>query len=233
MYFEDHKAIQKLAKSLRLIGFRDFRVYNISNAPSDLEFMNHFWICVPKLKKGLQRLEKYPNCRFEFKRRNIRCHAKIFWKSQDGSIIEINSPLHHYLKLQRKNMDISGEWNSQLSRIVAKDFGILARFCNYESGEIVRNEQFLKEYFIAGIRALGTWGAAWYIDRKYVHFLNYNEFEDIQLLLEVTYNDGRIADVRDVSNETQEYFDNENRIKTINDTIRDLSPSTRINHFHD
>ncbi len=40
MVFEDGKALQKLEKTLRLLGFRNFRIYNSASIPSDVQFMN-------------------------------------------------------------------------------------------------------------------------------------------------------------------------------------------------
>lgn len=79
------------------------------------------------------------------------------------------------------------------------------------------DEGTLKDYFIAGIRGLGTWGAAWFIDRRYDAFKLYQDSEDanIQLLLEVTYKDERIFEVRDVSEESEGYFKKQNSLREI------------------
>jgi hypothetical protein len=92
--------------------------------------------------------------------------------------------------------------------VVAKDFAVLARFTD-KSKNRPASEGFLKDYFLGGLRGLGTWGAAWFLDNGYHNFENLQE-EDLQLLLEVIYRDGRIFTVKDVSNEPQEYFDSQN-----------------------
>jgi hypothetical protein len=57
------------------------------------------------------------------------------------------------------------------------------------------------------------------MDRKYHNFENLDEKKDIQYLLEVEYRDGRIFDVRDVSDKPQNYFDFENSISGVRENI--------------
>jgi len=219
--FEDFKVLQKIEKTLRLIGFHDFRIYNTSNSPSDLHFMNRFWICLPRNTGGLQQAGHYEqNSKFILVRQEIRAESFIKWRNslKDKDYIIVRSPLAEYLKEQRSTMDISSEWNSAMERIVAKDYAILARFQNVESN-INMKEGKLQDYFLAGLRGLGTWGAGWFIDRNYNQFLKYKDDQNIQLLLEIEYRDGRIFEVRDVSNETQGYFDKQNNADYIKSEI--------------
>ena len=78
------------------------------------------------------------------------------------------------------------------------------------------------EYFIGGIRGLGTWGATWFIDRNSSAFETYKDNEPIQLLLEVTYANGQIIEVRDVSNENGSYFKQQMRTACIKKTIKNF-----------
>lgn len=210
--FEDFKVLQKIEKTLRLIGFHDFRIYNTSNTPSDVHFMNRFWICLPRNTHGLRRANHYmKKSKFILVRKEARAESFIKWRKslKDKDYIIVRSPLAEYLKVQRSTMDISGEWSIAMEKIVAKDYAILARF-QFADSQIVMKEGELQDYFLAGLRGLGTWGAGWFIDRNYNQFLKYKDNQNIQLLLEVEYRDGRIFGVRDVSNETQKYFDEQN-----------------------
>jgi len=68
---------------------------------------------------------------------------------------------------------------------------------------------------LGGLRALGTWGAAWFIENcsaRLARIIDDSESKssdnssDIQLLLEVVYRDYKIVDVRNVSDEPQSFF---------------------------
>ena len=218
--FEDFKALQKIDKTLRLIGFDKFRIYNSASSPSDIRFMNRFWICL-RNSRGLQQANLYKNVsRFTIVPKKDRASSFFYWKpriNSEKSII-VKSPLAKYLREQRSKLDISGEWQLEMDHIVAKDFAILARFQDTRN-DVHMKEGYLQDYFLAGLRGLGTWGAAWFIDRKYHTFEAQYEKRDIQFLLEVEYRDGRIFDVRDVSNKPQSYFEEENNISQIKKNI--------------
>jgi hypothetical protein len=215
--FEDFKALDKIQKTLRLIGYNDYRIYNSACIPSDIMFMNKFWICLPRNSQGLLRLEEYRAIsNFKLIRQKNKSLSHIVWKKK-GKSVKICSPLGKYLREQRKNYDLTGEWHKEFDDIIAKDYAVIARFCNKES-DVVMKDGCLFDYFLFGIRGLGTWGAAWFIDRKYNSFEK-SEKKNIQLLLEIEYRDGRIYNVKDVSGQTQYYFDNENSMKTIKRNI--------------
>ena len=218
IYFEDHKAIEKLRKVLGLVGFRDYQVFSSLNAPSDLQYMNRLWICMPRCARGIAQLETYGDqtC-FHFTKRVANRHATILWK-RDGVELRVNSPTAKYMKLQRRRMDVSGEWHPQLAKIIAKDYAVLARLS--QKHVVDPTEGPLRDYFIAGVRGLGTWGAAWLLDRRYKLLTTHEKEEDIQLLLEVEYRDGTIVDVRDVSDQPQSYFDDQNSLPVIRSAIR-------------
>jgi hypothetical protein len=222
--YEDYRAIQKMEKTLRLVGFKDFSAFTVPCVPRDIQDRNRVWVCLPRNRPGLAQLTQYEEeARFRFQPRRPHTEAKLYWRHQDRSDhFEIKSPLAKYLKEQRANSP-GGEWRLEHGRIVAMDFAILARFSDRrESRPTVAGT--LKDYFIAGIRGLGTWGAGWFIDRRYNAFRQYANMEDttIQLLLEVTYCDDRILEVKDVSDEPESYFKKENRVRTIRKHIREL-----------
>ena len=160
--------------------------------------MNRFWICLPRNSRGINQLKNYKKIsRFEIVREKNRANSYINWKMNGNpkKVFRVYSPLAKYLEEQRSKMDISGNWCYELERIVAKDYAVLARFRD-TSGKVTMNENLLNDYFLFGIRGLGTWGAAWFVDRKYTKFDKIDEREDFQYLLEVEYRDGRIFNVQ-------------------------------------
>ncbi len=221
IYFEDFKAIQKLQKTLRLVGFSDYRIYTQTDIPQDYTFMNRIWICFPRFHSARQQLNKYQEVsRFNFTKRTNNQPVKIEWIDGNGEIITIDSPLAKYLEKQRnKNEGISYEWEQQMGTIIAKDYAIIARFKDNENQNL-DTEESLRDYFFAGIRGLGTWGSAWFIDRKYnILPKETKSGKDIQMLLEVEYRNDRIFDVRDVSKKPSNYFKEENEDDIIDHTI--------------
>jgi hypothetical protein len=220
--FEDFKALEKIEKSLRLVGLNNFRIYNSEKIPAEIDFMNRFWICLPRNYRGCQNLEHYERtCRFKIKRAKIRERSYFLWKNSNSNntFFKVKSPLAHYLTIQRSKMGLDGEWHADLDNIFAKDFAIIARFKNNQ------NDYGLYDYFLAGIRGLGTWGAGWFIDRKYSRFDLLQSDEDIQLLLEIEFRNGRIIDVKDVSEKPEKYFRNEINISTIKKNIKMFYPN--------
>jgi len=225
--FEDFKALQKLEKGLRLIGFNDFKFFSSNSVSPSIYNINRVWICVPRNPRAKQQLNNYQDIskfKFEVEKNNFK--ARLFWRRTPKSKwFEVQSPLAIYLRLQRKHSP-GGEWNQQLGKIIAKDFAIIGRFKDYKN-EGITTEGTLKDYFIAGIRGLGTWGAGWFIDRKYRAFKDLQDSEDdIQVLLEVIYRDETIVDVRDVSNESPNYFRRQNDPGEIRKIIAEYQRST-------
>ena len=228
IYYEDFKAIQKLHKVFNLIGFKDYRIYPHTDYPSDIISMNRIWLCFPRLVAAQNQLKRYVGIsRFNFLPRTRKRMGAIIWSNKYERNIRIESPLARYLEIQRSEMDISGEWHSQLNRIIAKDFAIVARFSDHINKDVA-SEGLLKDYFFAGIRGLGTWGSAWFIDRKYKHLPMVQDDENIQILLEVIYQNDRIFDVIDVSEEPPEYFKEQNNLRVIKKTIRYFKESRHI-----
>ena len=219
--YEDIKAVEKVEKTIRLLGFRDFRTYAATDAPSDINYMNRIWVCQARIGMGYDYLEKYKDrSQFQFVPPKRGGEAKLKWRySLDSeNYIEIRSPLSRYLQEQRKNMDVKGEWKREMGMVVAKDYAVLARFRSHEKTPPMR-DGYLYDYFITGIRGLGTWGAAYFIDRCYQYFDGLSEMKDIQILLEVTYKEGRIFEVKVVSDQPEHYFEDQMKPKEIKNTI--------------
>jgi hypothetical protein len=209
MIFEDFKAIQKLDKTLRLVGFHDYKICTMDSAPPSIEFMNRFWICLPRNYRALTQLKLYEReLRFSIKKKNEKI---IFqWRTANSKkYVLVNSPLAHYLRLQRAEMNVKGDWHPEMGKIIAKDYAIISRFRNNRSNTPMRKGT-LKDFFLGGIRGLGTWGAGWFIDRHYDRFVSFDDDADFQLLLEVVYRNGRIYEVNDVSDKPQSYFNKQN-----------------------
>ncbi len=152
----------------------------------------------------------------------------MLWANDHKKGIKIRSPLSRYLKEQRKDLDLSGEWQPQFGNIIAKDYAVFARFKDIKNKDKT-SEGFLYDYFIAGIRGLGTWGATWYLDRNYKQIpIDDNEENDVQILLEVIFRDDTIYDVRDVSDEPASYFEKENSINEIRKKIQKYKETRHI-----
>lgn len=158
---------------------------------------------------------------FLFNPRRGRREGNLIWNRINGNEFKIHSPLTMYLKAQRGDAISDLNWSHRKSGIVAKDFAVLARFSCDSNDAPVRDGK-LKDYFIAGVRGLGTWGAARYIDRNYREFRDIDPHEDFQRLLEVTYVDGNIQEVKDVSGETEAYFNKQRSKRYVANIIEQL-----------
>lgn len=220
IYFEDFKALHKILKNLSMAGHQDYKVYSKFDLPHDIDQSNVIWICLPRLRKGLDELKKQKNKRFDIiVPKSQEAEASIKWQTETGNIIVVKSPLRKYLKHQRLDVDSSQDWDRSLNNIIVKDYAIIARFDRPLTQDNPGMEK-LKSFYIAGIHGLGTWGATWFIDRRYGYFRDKPLDGSIQMLVEVEYKNGRIVAVTDVSEKDKEYFDSENSSKTINTNIR-------------
>jgi hypothetical protein len=222
--FEDFKALQKVEKTLRLIGFRDFESFNVATTPPDLQDRNRLWLCLPRSQAAQHQLDLYQDrAQFRFKRSQPEGEVRIHWRPSPtrSRIIEVRSPLAKYLNLQRSD-DPGGEWKGRHGQIFAKDFAVLARFADQRE-RVPMSSGTLKDFFIAGIRGLGTWGAGWFIDRRHnaLSACCNGDDSDVQILLEITYRHEQIHDVRVVSNEPEKYFRSENRLNVIRARIKE------------
>ena len=221
IFYEDHKALHKILKNLSMVGHQDYKVYSKYNLPQDIDQTNIIWICLPRLKQGLDELRKQNNCTFNIiVPKSDVSEPYIEWKQKNGEKIIIKSPLRKYLEKQRSAIDPESDWDLSLNNILVKDYAIIARFNRSTTQYYNPGTEDLKAFYIAGIHGLGTWGATWFIDRKYGVFKDTKLENDIQILVEVEYINGRIHNVIDVSNNSQDYFDNENKINTIKNNIK-------------
>lgn len=222
LFFEDYKALHKILKNLSMVGLSNYRVYSKYDLPTNFDQTNVVWICLPRLFKGLSTLDTHKDRRFNITPRGIlaKQESKIKWKTSSGEWISIKSPLRNYLFKQRPEVDPDSDWDKTLGNIIAKDYAIVARFNRVLSVNENPGMEKLKEFYLTGIHGLGTWGAAWFVDRNYGIFRDMDDdLENIQLLIEVEYRDGKIHRVIDVSNCEKEYFDNELKLKTIKNNI--------------
>jgi hypothetical protein len=214
--FEDYKAILTLSRSLQLVGVTNVGDCAIDFIPRDIEMMNRIWLCLPRNIPGRQQLERYKaRRRFAFvSRRNRPCF--IEWNSSNKTF-RVESPLNSYKEEQTKRK-VPAITDSR--SIIAKDFAVIARFCDDTRQDMEKGH--LMDYFFAGIRGLGTWGAAWFVARRYSAFLQMgiaDDSRDVQLLVEITYNRGRITEVVDVSDQPERYFREQNSLARIRKEI--------------
>lgn len=206
-----------------MIGIGEYKVYSKYDNPPDFDKSNVIWICLPRQTKGLEILKKRKDARFEMIPRKKNMEPYIRWKNENGQWIEIKSPLPKYIKLQRPDVDIFEEWDRKMGNIIAKDYAVIARF----NRDVPYNEtpemEKLKEYYLAGIHGLGTWGATWYIDRFYGKFkdMDLENTTTLQILVEVEFCDGRITNVKDISQCSSNYFEEQLKLNTIKQTIRE------------
>lgn len=223
IFFEDYKALHKILKNLSMVGLSDYKVYSKFDTPPDFDKSNIVWICLPRQTKGLKTLHNRKNKRFEIIPKKNGKEPYIRWEGEDGKWIEVHSPLYKYLKQQRQGVSVLSEWERTFGNIIAKDYAIIASF----ERDVPYNEtpgmDKLKEFYLSGIHGLGTWGAAWYIDRFYGNFidLNMEDLQTTQMLVEVEYCDGRISNVKDVSKCSAEYFSKQQSLRVIKQTIDD------------
>ena len=239
--FEDFKAIQMIEQSLKLSGFRDvdFQSYSESSAPSNIDVMNRIWLCLPRNKLAQSQYDLY------FKQNKVRFRfsgspesvVQIEWRSKDPKdwknpddwedSIKVKSPLWQYLEMQRAAIP-GDDWTPFHGKEYAKDFAILARFSDPKK-DTQMEEGTLKDFFIAGIHGLGTWGAATLLEERFK--LLPDSDHDFQMLLEVTYKNGRIIDVCDVSDWKQEDFEKANNSKQIREQLEKHNPSVLSSSF--
>jgi hypothetical protein len=212
--YEDQKTIQKLDLILREIGVRDIAAVTTSyRAVGSEEEGNRIWICVPRNAPAQQSLRQFGDrVRFQFSEKKFgRCMETerfLTWQNTIGDQVRVRTPLMKYLRMSKRP---SGKqtWEQRYAEVYARDYGVLARFMMKGSNVAAEGMPFY-QYFMAGIRGLGTWGVGWYADRypdKLREMDEASKGKDVQVLLEVTYLDHRIISVIDVSDKSQDYFD--------------------------
>ncbi len=226
--FEDYISLHKVVKNMAIIGNPDYKIYTSNDITPNINHINRIWICVPRSKPAKRQLARYSEVlRFNIIDATNSRFTKILWNCNASDSVdkfEIESPLYKYMVAQRTNMGLSGEWKTVYGNIVAKDYAVLARLKDSDNSEYHEGGP-IWDYFMAGIRGLGTWGATWFIDRCYPYlYRHFRDIENIQLLLEVTYLNRDIFSVVDVSDKPQSYFRNENTMATIKMHIKEMSP---------
>lgn len=225
LFYEDYKAISKINKTLSLIGLKTFKVHTnfTYNSPaSEYRNANLIWVCLPRQTKAIRILDtSYSQKRFTITPRKESKLSMFEWKGEDEDKISIQSPLGTYLEIQRPNVGKNTEWDTSLGQIIAKDFAIIARFNRPIPENKNIGDEKIKEYFIAGIRGLGTWGAASFIDKNF-HNFDFKMNDEIQMLLEITYENGAITSIQDVSNKKQEYFNQVCSRECIEEVIKEF-----------
>jgi hypothetical protein len=215
--FEDAKALQDVEEVMRVLG-RKYRTVTIGSPELNLaEPGDRVWICIPRNPMANEVLDKLRSdgrdVHFRFNRQRFDDNGQnelfIRWKYPSGKELIIRSPLTKYLRFSKRPIGPS-EWKPLNGYTLARDYAVFARFKVIPDNPLHEKESYY-HYFIGGVRGLGTWGAGWFIDHQAKELpkaINPNSpSDDVQILLEVTYRDYRIKGVRNVSNETQEFFD--------------------------
>jgi len=212
--YEDQKTIQKLDLILREIDVRDIAAVTTSYRAVESEGEgNRIWICVPRNGPAQQSLRQLGGrVRFQFYEKRFgglkEAERFLIWQNTGGDRVQVRTPLTKYLHMSNRPRG-KRPWDQRYAEVYARDYGILARFLFKGSFVAAEGIPFY-HYFIAGIRGLGTWGVGWYVDRypeKLRQMDEASKGKDVQVLLEVTYQDHRIISVIDVSDKSQDYFD--------------------------
>jgi hypothetical protein len=208
--YEDFKTIQKIEAALAAIGVRDYS--SVTTDHPSLKTARHgnrIWLCVPRNEPAQRRLNEVlaDRARFRFVGADSRSR-ELHWRRRDGQTVVIRSPLATYLKQRPAGRT---KWRDEFGHVRARDFAVVARFRTREGGI----DYF--DYFIGGIRGLGTWGAGWFIDRHPELLAGLVQRQcppgddrgDVQTILQVEFDSYRIRRVVDVGDRDQPYFDHE------------------------
>ena len=241
--FEDAKAIQDVEAVMRALN-RRYRTLTIGSPELPLEELgDRVWICIPRNPAAQKVLDAFRKAdltrvRFRFERRPYgkREELILLWRDSKGDDIVIRSPLAKYLRYSRRPLGLS-EWQPIYGYTFARDYAVFARF-RIRPENAVHEREIFYHYFIGGIRGLGTWGAGWFIDHRSKQLAEsvsglVDPDEDVQLLLEVTYQDYRIKDVRIVSDEPAEYFSDRYGDQFIQNELRELEAKPLLLAFAD
>jgi hypothetical protein len=212
--YEDWKAVQRLEGAIRRIGVRGVKAVTTNTPDARASNYNKIWLCVPRNEIAKARLSQTPEAAFRLGELQDDGRRALIWRNQDGGEVVVRSPLDRYLRRRGPHAGDS-EWEPTYSDVVARDFAVVARFPD-SSGDLGRPDfgREFWEYFVFGVRGLGTWGAAWYmyhranelagLVRKYA-----GPRGEVQLLLEVTFAANRIVKVEPVMEKEQAYFDDQ------------------------
>ncbi len=215
MVLEDFQAIQKITKCLSIAGCDSVRsiTTDVYQEHADRE-KNKLFICVPRSPVANDHLKNIANSGFEIKDANNRRKRKLIWENSTGKV-EVKSPQSLFLKLQRAG---DQNWRDNPGKCICVDFAVVARYPNPHANAEVGE---LSDLFFFGLRGLGTWGAAWYIDHRYdILAKRPIDLPNCRALLKVTFADNGIDDVVDVSECDQNFFDQQNSEDFIKANIR-------------
>jgi hypothetical protein len=218
MILEDFQAIHKITKCLNIADYDHVHSCSLNLYERAREkHQNEVFLCLPRNPAGQECLDSISEKRFHIEPYydGYKNTWKIVWKLSPDQFVEVHSPQSAYLKEQRNIT--KGRWKENPGNCYTVDFAVIARFnsCN----DNLKNGK-LKKFFIFGIRGLGTWGAAWFLDRRFEELspLIKNE-SNIQLLLKVVYRDNRIRGIENVSDKEQDFFDRENNKDFIKERV--------------
>jgi hypothetical protein len=222
--YEDVKAIQKIEEALRHSGIVDVGAVTV-DSPALREPGNRVWLCLPRSELATARLRALgPVARFEF---GVTPSGARYlkWRPRGAAkAFRIASPLGTYLREQRPGGQ--QEWQRKFGQIIAKDFAVIARHPLPDSEFTALGGPYY-QYFVAGIRGLGTWGAGWFIRHRPDALAAAAESADdgeVTILLEVTFSNFRITNAVDVSHQPATFFEKENRISTVRKNIAAFRP---------
>lgn len=222
MVIEDFQAIHKLTKDLNIVGCDDIKAMTTEVYDEHTDrFSNKIFICLPRNPCAQTYLKKISEARFDIKSSTEKSKKRkyIIWKGgKNNEPICVYSPQSKYLSIQRRRTT-NMSWKNDPGSCTAVDFAIVARFRDPSLSQFP-DIGTLSCIFVFGIRGLGTWGAAWYIDRCYEDISKkIIKDESLQILLRVEYRNHRIRSIVDVSDEPQKYFNEENSDKFIKSKI--------------
>jgi hypothetical protein len=216
--FEDLKVVQDIEGIMRILH-REYRTVT-TDSPELLSVPpgDRVWVCVPRNLMAREILKELDSrTRFSFQRATFEGGSEelyIRWKALNGKEIRIRSPLAKYLA-NSKRPDKASYWKPLYGYTYGRDYGILSRF-QVSPGPPAVEWQRYYHYFVGGIRGLGTWGVGWFLDHctpqleqstKNSRRYKAQGKEDVQILLEVVYENYRVVSVRDVGNQNQRFFE--------------------------
>lgn len=200
MAAEDFHAIRKITECLQLAGctkvtsctdgqYADFADYH----PLD----NEVYICVFTNPPALESLRMLSACSFSLQTGEDRA---IVWRGVDGTPIIVRSPLSRYLSIQKEKDPNTIYKNGRMGI----DFAILARYREDD------HHDSTSRVYAFGLRSLGTWGAAWFLEREIMRRATLPAQRDrYEVLLRVEFSGLSIRRVTDVSAKDQSFFDRE------------------------
>lgn len=214
--YEDSKAIQDIEQAMRLLG-REYKTVTtdspdlVTADPGD-----RVWVCIPRNRRAHRALEDLgkERVRFQFYSQDgsARAECRLKWRTANGEYLEIRSPLAKYLTHSVRPKD-KAPWSPSFGYIYCRDYAVLARF-KVTVDPNSPDSEYYYHYFVGGIRGLGTWGIGYLIDHQSYLLVRMAEeaekrqsSDDMQMLLEITYENFRVTRVRDISEEGASYFE--------------------------